>query len=378
MIVDAATSALSEQAADPVSYTRALLNILSDFSDEKTRLNDVQRAMQNILEDSGAEKQRLEAAQKATLNILEDFSDERVKLADVQSGVLNILEDFAGEKERLEATQKAVLNILEDFDAEKNKVEQANREMVREIAERKQAEEGLRQAKAAADAANRELEAFSYSVAHDLRAPLRALAGFSRILLEDYAPRLEAECQRYLNLVRGNAQQMSVLIDDLLSYSRLSRQEVRRQTARPAEIARGVLEDLQHMRDGRQVNITIGDLPDCQADPKLLRQVYANLLGNALKFTRHRATAEVEIGCSNQNGQNVYYVKDNGAGFDMQYAGKLFGVFQRLHRAAEFEGTGVGLAIVQRIIHRHQGRVWAEAAVDHGATISFTLGDAHE
>ena len=269
MIVDVVTGAALDQAADPGSYARAILNILGDFSEEKTRLADVQRAMLNILEDSGAEKLRLEAAQKATLNILADFSDERAKLADIQKAVLNILEDFAGEKARLDSTQKAVLNILEDFDAEKNKVEQTNREMAREIAERKQAEEALRQAKAAADATNRELEAFSYSVSHDLRAPLWAIDGFSRIVLEEYASQLAPDAQRYLRLVRANTQQMGRLIDDLLVFSRLSRQSLNKRPVAPADLARAALEDLRAEQEGRHIDITMGDLPDCQADAAL-------------------------------------------------------------------------------------------------------------
>ena len=366
MIVDVVTDAALDQAADPGSYARAILNILADFSEEKTRLADVQRAMLNILEDSGAEKLRLEAAQKATLNILADFNDERANLADVQKAVVNILEDFAGEKARLEATQKAVLNILEDFDAEKNKVEQINREMVREIDERKQAEEAL-------EAANKELEAFSYSVSHDLRAPLRAVDGFSRVLLEKYEAQLPSEAQRYLRLVRDNAQQMGRLIDDLLTFSRLSRQPLKLQPVSLAKLVRQALQDLRSEQEGKRVEFEIADLPPCSADPALLKQVWLNLLANALKYTRKREVARIEIGSHAEGGEHVYFVRDNGVGFDMRYANKLFGVFQRLHRAEEYEGTGVGLAIVQRIIHHHGGRVWAEAEVDKGATFYFTL-----
>jgi signal transduction histidine kinase len=222
-------------------------------------------------------------------------------------------------------------------------------------------------------AANRELEAFSYSVSHDLRAPLRAITGFSSILLEDYAPQLPDEAQRYLHIVGNSAQQMGQLIDDLLTFSRLGRMELRKQPVAPADLVRQVLEDLQAERAGRQVEIKLGDLPPCRAEPTLLKQVFVNLLGNALKYTRRQEAAHIEVGYLEKGGERVYFVKDNGAGFDMQYANKLFGVFQRLHRAEEYEGTGVGLAIVQRIIHRHGGRVWAEAAVDQGATFYFTL-----
>jgi PAS domain S-box-containing protein len=226
--------------------------------------------------------------------------------------------------------------------------------------------------------ANKELEAFSYSVSHDLRAPLRAMDGFSRIVLEDCASELSKDAQRYLQLVRDSAQQMGRLIDDLLNFSRLSRQPLQKRPIAPVELVRRVLEDLRREQEGRQVEIALGELPACQADPALLKQVLVNLLGNALKYTRVRERALIEIGChesGSQADERVYFVKDNGVGFDMRYAHRLFGVFQRLHRTEEYEGTGVGLATVQRIIHRHGGRVWAEAEVDQGATFYFTLGN---
>ena len=256
--------------------------------------------------------------------------------------------------------------------------------IIRDITERKQVEEEilrlnqkLLQSVTEVERANKELEAFSYSVSHDLRAPLRAMDGFSRILLEDYGPGFPDEARRYLHLVRDNARQMGQLIDDLLGFARLSRQPLKKQPIVPADLVRQVLEDLRGEQQGRRVVIGIGELPPCQADPTLLRQVFANLLDNALKYTRQREEAVIEIGCRNPGdspGEPVYFVKDNGVGFDMCYAHKLFGVFQRLHRAEDYEGTGVGLATVQRIIHRHGGRVWAEAEVNQGATFLFTLG----
>jgi signal transduction histidine kinase len=222
-------------------------------------------------------------------------------------------------------------------------------------------------------AANRELEAFSYSVSHDLRAPLRAISGFSRILLEDYAPQLPHEAQHYLKIVDYSGQQMGQLIDDLLTFSRLGRVDLRRQPVPTAHLVRQVLEDLQAEQAGRRVEITLGDLLPCRAEPHLLKQVFVNLLTNALKYSRTREVAHIEVGCREENGECIYFVKDNGVGFEMQYANKVFGVFQRLHRAEDYEGTGVGLAIVQRIIQRHGGRVWAEAAIDQGATFYFTL-----
>jgi light-regulated signal transduction histidine kinase (bacteriophytochrome) len=224
------------------------------------------------------------------------------------------------------------------------------------------------------EAANHELEAFSYSISHDLRAPLRAINGFARILLEEYAPYLSAEAQEYLQLTRDNAQFMGQLIDDLLAFSRLSRQPLSRQALNPADLVQQVFNTLCPAVDERHVDFTLGELPPCQADPTLLKQVFVNLLSNALKFTSQRQMAVITVGCQTMPGEPVYFIQDNGVGFHMAYADKLFGVFQRLHRAEEYEGTGVGLAIVQRIIHRHGGRIWAEAAVNQGATFYFTLG----
>jgi PAS domain S-box-containing protein len=224
-------------------------------------------------------------------------------------------------------------------------------------------------------AANRELEAFSYSVSHDLRAPLRVMDGFSRILLKEHAAALPPPAQHYLRRVCENAQQMGRLIDDLLEFSRLSRQPLQRRRVAPATIVREALADLEGERAGRRCEIAIGALPECWADAALLKRAFVNLLANALKYTRQREAAVVEIGARVDEGaEPVYFVRDNGVGFDPRYAHKLFGVFQRLHRAEDYEGTGVGLAIVQRVVHRHGGRVWAEAAVDRGATFSFTLG----
>ncbi len=265
-------------------------------------------------------------------------------------------------------------------------------------------EEQLRQRADQLEAANKELDAFTYSVSHDLRAPLRAMDGFSRILLDEYGPQLDREARRYLGIVRDSTRQMGHLVDDLLALSRLGRQALSIQSVDPTNLVRQALEELCSEQAGRRVESMLGDLPVCEADPALLKQVFLNLLSNALKFTRKRDPAVIEIGalgtadgrrqqaeCSrpvtemtsdsahsavrDSKSEIVYYVRDNGVGFDMRYAHKLFGVFQRLHRAEEYEGTGVGLAIVQRIILRHGGRVWAEAELDKGATFYFTLGN---
>ena len=248
---------------------------------------------------------------------------------------------------------------------------------IRDVTERKRADEVLRQRTAQLEAANKELEAFSYSVSHDLRAPLRAIDGFSRILLEEYAEPLPDDAKDYLQSVRDNAQQMGRLVDDLLAFARLGRQPIKKQTVDPAKLVQQSLDELRGEQDGRRIEIILGDLPPCDAEPALLKQVWINLLSNAIKYTRGREVATIEIGCradGGPSGERTYFVKDNGVGFDMRYADKLFGVFQRLHRAEDYEGTGVGLAIVQRIIHRHGGRVWAEAQPDQGATFLFHPG----
>jgi PAS domain S-box-containing protein len=239
-------------------------------------------------------------------------------------------------------------------------------------------EERVRRRTAELEAANKELEAFSYSVSHDLRAPLRAVDGFSQAVIEDYGTQLPEEGRHYLETIREGAQRMGLLIDDLLTFSRLSRMPLNKQSINSKRLVGEALEELNTQQNGRQIDVRIGDLPVCQGDPALLKQVWVNLLSNALKYTRKREKAVVEIGSSRDNGENVYFVSDNGTGFDMKYANKLFGVFQRLHRADEFEGTGVGLAIVQRVVHRHGGRVWANATPDRGASFYFTLANGQK
>lgn len=221
--------------------------------------------------------------------------------------------------------------------------------------------------------ANKELEAFSYSVSHDLRAPLRAIDGFSRILVEDYAETIDENGKRVLDIIRSNTQNMGRLIDDLLAFSRLGRKQIEAAPVDMSDLANDVFQQLKSELPNQKIQLNLTSLPGATGDPALIRQVFINLLSNAAKYARPRAETVIEVSGRCENGDCIYSVKDNGVGFDMKYAQKLFGVFQRLHSVEEFEGTGVGLAIVQRIVHRHGGRVWAEGKVDEGATFYFSL-----
>lgn len=223
------------------------------------------------------------------------------------------------------------------------------------------------------EAANKELQAFSYSVSHDLIAPLRSINGFSEALLEDYGEKLDGAAKDYLGRVREASQRMGQLIDDLLALSRVTRSEIRWEKVDLSGLARSIAAELQSAGPGRNVQFAITDGLLTDGDPGLLRAALGNLIGNAWKFTAKKPEATIELGVTQNNGKKIYFVRDDGAGFDMAYAGKLFGPFQRLHGRKEFEGTGIGLATVQRIINRHGGRIWAEAEVSRGATFYFTL-----
>jgi PAS domain S-box-containing protein len=239
----------------------------------------------------------------------------------------------------------------------------------RDISRRIEVEEAL-------TAANQELEAFTYSVSHDLRAPIRQIDGFTRLLAEQFGPTLEPKAQHYVTRVRESTQRMGRLVDDLLRLSQLGRQDMRPRVAALDDLLQEVIGEMQGDLADRDVQWKIAPLPVVECDPGLLKVALTNLIANAAKYTRTRSPAVIEVGQGNRNGSPTVFVRDNGVGFDMKYADRLFGVFQRLHRAEEFEGTGVGLATVQRIVHKHGGEIWAEAEPDKGAAFHFTLGPA--
>lgn len=293
-------------------------------------------------------------------------------------------DEFNSEDEQLASTMAAQLGVLHENAAQYHAIQHHAARLQIEVGERRKAEEQVRalneglekrvaERTAELQSANRELESFSYSVSHDLRAPLRAINGYTGMLVRDHGPKLPPEARKLCTQVQENTARMCALIDDLLEFSRLGRKALIVQRLNLAHLARECLKELAQEQEGRKVEVTIGDLLPCSGDLILLKQVLLNLLSNALKFTRKRDVARIEVGAEVRNGEYLCYVRDNGAGFDMRYADKLFEVFQRLHPQSEFAGTGVGLAIVRRAIEKHGGKVWAESASDQGATFYFSL-----
>lgn len=292
----------------------------------------------------------LAASGKKTLKTIK-FKDQ------VKSMSLKNVEDLVG-------VHSSKLNYYGQLKEQMEKVHLLNQELEKKVLERT----------AQLEAANRDLESFSYSVSHDLRAPLRAIDGFSRIILEDYSYKIDGEGQRYLNIIRYNTQRMGQLIDDLLAFSRLGRKQTEKSQVNMHELAQTAFEEaFLEKREGNSVIFELSPLPIIYGDRNMLRQVMLNLFSNALKFTRYKEKALIQVGYQIEEEEIIYYIADNGVGFDMQYSDKLFSVFQRLHSTEEFEGTGVGLAIVQRIIQRHGGRTWAKSKPNQGATFYFAL-----
>lgn len=288
------------------------------------------------------------------------------------------------EVQQRELTEQKLKQLYAEVEQKSQRLEKSNQELSmreREIIEREEKirqlnlnlEHTVEERTAQLNNINQELEAFTYSVSHDLRAPLRAIDGYAKILEEDYNPRLDAAGRRLITVITKNARYMGQLIDDLLEFSRTSRSELIRSNFHTEDEVKKIVTDLMVHETDRNIEFDIRTLVPCQGDVMMLRQVWVNLISNALKYSRKTPETKIEIGSEKLSDGVQYYVKDNGVGFDIQYADKLFGVFQRLHRKEEFEGTGVGLALVKRILDRHHGRVWAEAALKEGATFYFFL-----
>ena len=366
--------------ADPEDVFRGLQCGADNFITKPYEPNYLVTRIRHLLANA-----HLRSFHEAQMSMQVFFGGQRHSINSDRAQILNMLlstyEAAVQRNRELEQTRDE-LRILND--QLEIKVQERTASLESEIAERHRAERAVRELNGTLElrvadrtaelaTANRELESFSYSVSHDLRAPLRAIAGYSRILINRCAPTLSDEGRRLLDNVINSAHRMSQLIDDLLRFSRLSRQPISKGTVHIKSLVNEIAAELLKDAGERVIEFQVGDLPDCQGDTPLLRQVFYNLLSNAVKFTRGKQPAIVQVGCHDHPSEKLYFIRDNGAGFDMQYAEKLFGVFQRLHTAEEFEGTGIGLSIVQRIIQRHGGRIWAEATTNEGATFYFTL-----
>lgn len=352
-------------------------NFIRKPYDEKLLLSHVDYILNNL---------ELRKVRKTQLELEIYFAGEKHRISAERQQILDLLlstyEEAIGINEELEAKRKELAQLVEQLE---ERVEERTAALTTEIAERKQMEEEIRnlnlhleervkERTADLHAINAELEAFIYSVSHDLRAPLRHLAGFSQMLAEQSGGHLDPSARQHLQRIQEGVKQMGQLVEDLLNLSRIGRQPVNRQITGLNSLVQEVLQDLKPDIEDRSVEWRIEQLPFVDCDPVLMKQVFANLLSNAIKFTRPRNPGVIQVNQMIVNGQQAIFVRDNGVGFSMKYAEKLFGVFQRLHRQEDFEGTGAGLATVQRIIHKHGGQIWAEAELDKGATFYFTLG----
>lgn len=383
----------SQHVEDDLRDIRAQLAVIVDSAMDAIIIVDSRQCV--VLFNRAAEKMFLCATSEAIGQPLDRFIPNRFRVSHRAQ-----VEEFGrtGVTTRAMAGSRTVHGLRADgeefpVEASISQVEAGGQKLytviMRDVSERKRAEEEIRRINeeleqriaertAQLQAANKELEAFSYSVSHDLRAPLRHINGFSQALLEDCSDQLDETGKGYLEEVRGATRSMAQLIDDLLQLSRVTRSEMRKEAVNLSDLARAVLLELQKDDAARKVKVQIEDGLRAYGDKRLLKVMIDNLLGNAWKFTSKREDAEISFGQERLDGETVNFIRDNGAGFDMAYADKLFGAFQRLHSVGEFDGTGIGLATVQRIINRHGGRVWAEGRVNAGATFYFTLPDFEE
>ena len=318
-----------------------------------------------------------EALQKTHANLERRVEERTVELSKSIEQLKHEIKERKKAGDELKKHREHLEELIRERTAELEKriseVEKINSAMVNLMEDLRVSNESLEVKTQQLATANKELDAFAYSVSHDLRAPLRAIDGFSQMLTEDHRDKLDKEGKRQLDVIQGSARQMGQLIDDLLAFSRLGRKELKMSDINMRALAEEVVKQLQIIEIEKTVQIKIDSLPTAIGDRSMIREVFANLLSNALKYTAPREAPVIEVSAKTDGNESIYSVRDNGVGFDMKYAGKLFKVFQRLHGTEEFEGTGIGLALVQRIIHRHGGRVWAEGKVNKGATFYFSL-----
>ncbi|WP_295442365.1 PAS domain S-box protein [uncultured Thiodictyon sp.] len=366
--VEAEQQVLSQRLRDHQFYTRSLFESNSDAlmtTDQFGIITDVNKQMEAL---TGCTRDELIGA---------PFSNCFTDPARAEAGIKQVLSEKKITNYELTARSRDGKETVVSYNAttfyDRDRKLQGVFAAARDITEHLCLEQVLQEKNAALLEANKELEDFAYSVSHDLRAPLRAIDGFSRKVIIGYGERLDEEGRRQLQVVRDNAQRMGRLIDNLLAFSRMGRREVVLQPLDMGAMVTGVADELRAAEPQRSIVFACAPLPRAWGDAAMMRQVWVNLLSNAFKFSRRRQTAHIEVGGHTQGGECLYWVKDDGAGFDMQYAGKLFGVFQRLHREDEFEGVGCGLAIVARILQRHHGRIWGEGTPDAGATLHFAL-----
>lgn len=302
-----------------------------------------------------------------------NFADVVLPPVLVQLCIITFGHAMHSARQRADANARAAINhqkLLEQEVAERKRIEEEVRRLNTELEQR------VAQRTAELVSINQELESFTYSVSHDLRAPLRHVDGYAQILEEEFGPQLPAEAQKFTKKIRLGSQNMGRLVDDLLNLSHVGKTELTRRRVALDPLVEEVLTEVKLEAGARSVDWHVGQLAAVECDPGLIKQVFANLLSNAVKYTRRREQARIEVGETKTDGESVFFVRDNGVGFNMKYSSKLFGVFQRLHRSEDFEGTGVGLATVARIIRKHGGRIWADAVPNQGATFFFTLGPA--
>jgi signal transduction histidine kinase len=360
----------------PADFARALLNILEDYAAEQNELQDTQRAVLNVLDDSAYERRHFQDTQRAVLNVLEDSASERGLSQDTQRAVLNTLEDFAEEKRHLEEMKSAALNILEDLGTERDKLEEAQKQLAT-------ANEELKGSTVRLEQSNRELQDFTSVASHDLQEPLRKVQTFGDRLKTDYAAALDEQGQDYLDRMLNATKRMQSLIHDLLVFSRVGNKTRSFLPVDLAQVTREVLSDLEVRIAETNAHVEVGDLPTIDADAMQMRQLLQNLIGNALKFHQKGKPAAVRVYAETADlrpaAQEMFrlVVEDKGIGFDEKYLDRIFTVFQRLHSRAEYEGTGVGLAVCRKIAQRHGGDITATSTVGQGTAFLVALPRRH-